>query len=193
VSTRVSSLLVIVALGSLLGCGPKVIVATGTTLGLKATPGDGQTRPPQVTLGYKRAEVAIVPTDGKDANGTEDAYSAMAAFDFSSKWFGKTELSSFIATGNAARDIQGENDEFITAVANATAVPVAGDVQARKVALIERWNSLTEAEAGQILVTLGRAVRTGNTAKEELQDAIARANAPDDLVAIENAFTANGV
>jgi len=90
----------------MIGCGPRVIVTTGTTLGLAATPGDGQSRPPQVTLGYKRAELALVPTGGDQATSTADASSALAAFYFSTRWFGATELSSFIGTGHAARDIQ---------------------------------------------------------------------------------------
>ena len=88
------------------GCGPRVTVTTGTTIGLKATPGDGYTRPPQVTFGYKRAELALVPTVGTHATATEDAFSTLAAFYFSTEWFGQTELSSFIGTGHAARRIQ---------------------------------------------------------------------------------------
>jgi hypothetical protein len=88
------------------GCGPRVILTTGTTIGLKATPGDGYTRPPQVTFGYKRAEAAVVPTKGTVALEGEDAYSTLAAFHFSTEFFGKTELDSFISTGRAALDIQ---------------------------------------------------------------------------------------
>jgi hypothetical protein len=192
VSAR-ATLLILTALAVVTGCGPKVIIATGTTLGLKATPGDGQTRPPQVTLGYKRAEVAIVPTDGDDASGTEDAYSAMAAFDFRSEWFGKTELSSFIATGNAARDVQGKHDEFITAVANATAVPVTAAMQDRKQALIERWGGLSRTQATNILGRIARPIQTHNTAQEEVQDAIAQANTDSALLALEQAFNDEGV
>lgn len=103
------------------GCtGLRVIITTGTTIGLKATPGDGQTRSPQVTLGYKRAELALVPTAGTHASATEDAFSTLAAFYFNTKWFGRTELSSFLATGAAARDIQQQPD-FQKEIAEATA------------------------------------------------------------------------
>lgn len=101
---------------NLTACGPRILVSTGTTLGLKATPGDGQTRPPQVTFGYKRAEVAFIPTKGQIATSTvdkdptklngNDAFSTLAAIHFKTEWFGKTELQSFVGTGIAARDIQ---------------------------------------------------------------------------------------
>jgi hypothetical protein len=96
-----------------------VFISTGTTIGLKATPGDGQTRLPQVTFGYKRAELALVPTAGTHATDTEDAFSTLAAFYFSTQWFGETELSSFIGTGYAAQNIQqqaGFQQEILKAV-----------------------------------------------------------------------------
>lgn len=91
---------------TLAACGPRVLISTGTTIGLKATPGDGYTRPPQATLGYKRAETALVPTSGGKATSTTDAFSTLAAIYFKTKWFGKTELRSFVGTGTAARDVQ---------------------------------------------------------------------------------------
>lgn len=87
------------------GCGPRVLIATGTTIGLKANPGDPQGgRSPQVTFGYKRAELALIATKGTGATeaGT-DAYSTFASFGFKTQWFGDTELASFMATGFAAR------------------------------------------------------------------------------------------
>lgn len=92
---------------TLSACGPRVIISTGTTIGLKATPGDGYTRPPQVTLGYKRAETALVPTAGAKATSTADAFSTLAVIHFSTLWFGTTELQSFLGTGIAARELQG--------------------------------------------------------------------------------------
>jgi len=63
-----ASVAILVGACLIAGCGPRVLIATGTTLGLKATPGDGQSRPPQVTLGYKRAEAALIPTSGGNAH-----------------------------------------------------------------------------------------------------------------------------
>jgi len=97
----------VLGMGALLltsACKPRVIIVTGTTLGLKATPGDGNSRPPQVTLGYKRAEAALVPTSGAAADDHgRDAFSTMAAFDFRTRWFGQTELASFVGTDRRAR------------------------------------------------------------------------------------------
>ena len=82
----VSSFVVLFALVAT-ACGPRVIISTGTTIGLKATPGDGYTRPPQVTLAYKRAETAFVPTKGDIATASDDAFSTLAALHFSTEWF----------------------------------------------------------------------------------------------------------
>jgi hypothetical protein len=106
-----------------LGCGPRMTVVTSTSLGLHATPGDGNTQPPQVSLAYKRSEVAVIPTgaggghrapepksgeEGEEAKNKpvdSDLFSALTAFGFQTTWFGKTALNSVIATGHAARDI----------------------------------------------------------------------------------------
>jgi hypothetical protein len=71
-----------------------------------------------VTFGYKRAEVAFVPT-GKDPGakpGTTDAYSTLAAFRLAANWFSATKIEQFIATGHAARDIQKAPNEFTKAL-----------------------------------------------------------------------------
>jgi hypothetical protein len=103
------ALLALAFLACLAGCGTRVIIATGTTIGLKATPGDGASRPPQMTLGYKRAEASIVPTRGVAVGNDADAFSTLAAFHFETRFFGTTELDSFISTGRAAVDIQQES------------------------------------------------------------------------------------
>ena len=102
------------------GCStrPRIIVATGTTLGIKATPGDGQVRPPQVVVGYKRAEAALIPVegggakakDGSEASGKpivmqQDVASTVASFYLKSEWTAGTEIRSFIGTGVAAQHI----------------------------------------------------------------------------------------
>lgn len=103
------------------GCniGPRMIVVTGTTIGLHASPGDMQSRPPSVTFAYKRSELAIVPTAGSPATekGTNstDAYSAFCAFYADMHWFGTSTVSQAIATGHAAREIV-TNAAFISAI-----------------------------------------------------------------------------
>ena len=95
------------------GCARRMTVSTGTTIGLHATPGDGKSQTPQVTLAYKRAEMALVPTGGKAATKEPDAdsYSALAIVDFRTRWFGGTSIDQFVATGHAARDIQEQGNE----------------------------------------------------------------------------------
>jgi hypothetical protein len=188
----------IVAMATVLlaaACQPHVIISTGTTLGLKATPGDGESRPPQVTLGYKRAEVALVPTNGDAAHekGT-DAFSTLAAFDFRTRWFGQTELSSFIATGLTARDIQGDrhNDEFERAFAAATLTEVEQPLQDRRVALSERARGLSDADDRTILGKVGRSIRAHQTAAQAVGEAILVANTETSVKALENAFDAVG-
>ncbi len=122
------------------GCatGPRMTIATGTSIGLQATPGDAQTRPPQVTFAYKRSELAIVPTGQarakKKNSDNSDAYSSFAVVDFKTKWFKDTELRQFVASGHAARDIQETNSEFPAAmVAASTSIldPVSATEQIR--------------------------------------------------------------
>lgn len=104
-----------------LGCGPRMNIVTSTSLGLHATPGDGSSQPPQVSIAYKRSEVAVIPAGGgggvdvpdDDSGSTttderrqdRDLFSAITAYGFQTQWFGKTALDSVIATGHAARMI----------------------------------------------------------------------------------------
>lgn len=113
------ALLIGIVGGSGSGCARRMTVATGTIIGLHATPGDGQSQLPQVTFAYKRAELALVPTAGKSAssNPNSDAFSALAIIDFRTKWFRGTSIDQFIATGHASRDIQEPGSEFTRALA----------------------------------------------------------------------------
>lgn len=94
------------------GCGGnRLYVVTGTSVGLHCTPGDGSTTPPQVSLAYKRTELAIIPTTAAGATTDTDAYSSLAGFDFKSHFFGETALHQFISTGFASRKLL-ENPAF---------------------------------------------------------------------------------
>ena len=114
------------------GCARRMTIVTGTTIGLHATPGDGQSQAPQVTLAYKRAELALVPTAGTSASNEppSDAYSSLAIIDFRTKWFRGTAIDQFIATGHASRDIQEQGDEFTTALAKFAKTDSAGRLRA---------------------------------------------------------------
>ncbi len=105
----------------LLGCGgPRFSIITATNMGLNINSGDGNTRPPQVAVAYKRTELALVPTGRNhaikdpDIKKNKDAYSSLAGYHFYTEWFGPTTLSQFISTGHASRDIQ--TDVFRNAV-----------------------------------------------------------------------------
>jgi len=118
-------LLLTLLLIGMAGCRARMTVTTGTTVGLVANPGDGNTRPPRVTLAYRRAETAFVPTDEKNARKEDgknsDCYSALAFIDFRTKWFGETSIAQFIGTGHAARNLVSTDDKFASAFTKAVA------------------------------------------------------------------------
>ena len=62
------------------GCGgqDRVIVTTGTQVGLEATPGDATTQAPSVSFGYKRVELALVPVhpQSKEKNSSDSSAKA---------------------------------------------------------------------------------------------------------------------
>lgn len=170
------------------GCGTRVGIVTGTTIGLKATPGNGSTRPPQITFGYRRAEAAIVPTKGAKATPTTDAYSTLAAFHLQTEWFGDTEITSFIGTGTAAKGILGPGTTFTDAFAAATLGVVPEDIQARRKRLADQLAPLTEDQAKEALALAGYPTRANKTAKESLQDGILDAVTDAQLMKLESAF-----
>ena len=118
---KTSHLLLLAALvaafgGAGSGCARRMTVTTGTVIGLVANPGDGQSQPPQITFAYKRAEMALVPTSGQPATNSagvkSDAFSSLTLVNFQTKFFGKTSIDQFFATGHASRDIQTQGTEF---------------------------------------------------------------------------------
>lgn len=171
---------------SLSACGPRVIISTGTTVGMKATPGDGYTRPPQVTLGYKRAESALISTAGEKATDTSDTFSTLAAFHLKSFWFGDTELHSFVGTGIAAREVQGT--DFQQGFAAATLGQVPASIQARRIHLNKQRGSLVETEAQRVLDLAGYYKVANKTSCSSLQDYILGATTEPQLMRLEAAF-----
>jgi hypothetical protein len=106
--------LLLTATALLAACSsPRMTIITGTSVGLHLTPGNGQETPPQVSLAYKRTELALIPVSraGAHKTGTSvtnavDAYSSLAGFDFRSSFFGGTiQLQQFISTGFASREL----------------------------------------------------------------------------------------
>jgi hypothetical protein len=183
---------VVVLAVALAGCGPRLLISTGTTLGLKATPGNVEGgRPPQVTLGYKRAEVSLVPTRGTNATRApgaprEDAFSTLAAFDFRTAWFGKTELSSFVATGFASREIQ--KGTFPQTFATTALSVLPSDLAARRSALASKQAALDESGAQAVLDRAGLPRKSGADAKTSLWEYVFDAQTDVLLRQLEVAF-----
>jgi hypothetical protein len=199
--SRFGGAMAMIALGlawtcGLAGCGTRVITTTGTTLGLKASPGDGQTRPPQVTFGYKRAEASMIPTKGNGATrvpndpdhaNNVDAYSTLSTFYFSTEWFGSTHIASFIGTGFAARDIIGDGT-FARSFASATVRSLPASLQNRRVQLDGQLRSLSDAQVRQALDVLGVPVAAGLTPQQTLQAVIGDAQSEAQIARIGDAF-----
>jgi hypothetical protein len=188
---------ILLALSLLLpACAPRVIVATGTTLGIRATPGDGQTRPPQVVLGYKRAEAALIPVEGGGAqtNGDEmktDAASIVASFYLKSEWTAGTEIRSFIGSGFAARSIVGDS-WFSYAFANAALSNLPSHIVDRRERLAAQLRALNrnESSAERVLSLAQLSKKTNRTATESLRVYILDATTDADLRKLETAFAA---
>ena len=63
---------------AILGCSNYLVFTTSTKFGIDASQDGNQ--PPKVILGYKRAEVAIIPAEHKAATETEDIYAVLGDF-----------------------------------------------------------------------------------------------------------------
>lgn len=68
----------IVATATLSGCNNYLVFTTATKFGIDASQDGNQ--PPKVVLGYKRAELAIIPASHKAATETEDTYAVLSDF-----------------------------------------------------------------------------------------------------------------
>jgi len=193
-----ATMVLAVAAGALCGCANRVMIVTGTTVGLRASPGDGAARPPEVALAYKRAETAFVPTAAKTVTKDGgDAYSTLAVFALRTEWFSETRISSLIATGHAAREIQGESgvDEFNKAFAQPTLVVPPAEIAARQKALIDRLAALAtrdaanlEKQALKILTASGLSKVANKSAAESLQDRITETKDVATLERLESTF-----
>ena len=179
------------------GCAPHVIIATGTTLGIKATPGDGQTRPPQVVLGYKRAEAAVIPVEGggaqmKDKEVEKDAASTVASFYLKSQWTDATEIRSFIGSGFAARNIV-KDEVFATNFAVAATPRLSTETKARQKHLADLLGRLDETKATAILDTADLKLKPGRNAVQSLRVHIVDAKTKAALDTLESAFAVEGI
>ena len=72
------SIFTVASLTSLSGCNNYLVFTTSTKFGIDASQDGNQ--PPKVVLGYKRAELAIIPSDHKAATEIEDTYAVLSDF-----------------------------------------------------------------------------------------------------------------
>lgn len=63
---------------SIFGCNNYLVFTTSTKFGIDISQDAGQ--PPKMVLGYKRAEIAIIPSDRKPATSNDDAYAVLSDF-----------------------------------------------------------------------------------------------------------------
>jgi hypothetical protein len=178
------------------GCAsnPHVIIATGTTLGIKATPGDGQTRPPQLVVGYKRAEVAVIPVDATGAQRDDarvvqkEAASTVASFYMKNTWTSETVIRSFIGTGFAARSVV-EKPAFQEEMSRAVQTARQPAAALREM-LKAHWAALNgdEARAQKILDLAEYPRKTARSAVESLRDYIEGAGTAAALARLASAF-----
>lgn len=111
------SALILMGQALLSGCNNYLVFTTATKFGIDISQEAGQ--PPTMVLGYKRAEVAIIPAKHKLANATEDAYAVLSNFCVManpsiSDWINSAsntagvkdslQIRSIFATGLAARE-----------------------------------------------------------------------------------------
>lgn len=102
------SALILMGQALLSGCNNYLVFTTSTKFGLDVSQEAGQL--PKMSLGYKRAEAAIIPAEHNRANDTEDTYAVLSAFcvmanpsilDWSNDGL---QILSIFATGLAARE-----------------------------------------------------------------------------------------
>lgn len=77
-STLGHVLFALIPLVGLSGCNNYLVFTTSTKFGIDASQDGNQ--PPKVVLGYKRAELAIIPADHKAATEAEDTYAVLSNF-----------------------------------------------------------------------------------------------------------------
>ncbi len=115
----VLAIAVLISVGTLPGCNNYLVFTTATKFAIDVSQDGNQ--PPKVVLGYKRAEVAVIPAEHRAATATEDTYAVLGNFCVMANpslydWIGSMikkensqdikdslQIRSVFATGMAAR------------------------------------------------------------------------------------------
>lgn len=105
------------------GCNNYLVFTTATKFGLDVSQEAGQ--PPKMLVGYKRAEIAIIPATHTNADETKDTYSVLGDFcvhadpSLRAWWDGikgapnvadSLQIRSLFVTGYAAQEAAGDKD-----------------------------------------------------------------------------------
>lgn len=200
------------------GCAPNAIMFHETSkVGFNTQYQPDSSQPVNVTLGYKRRIVAVVPSRDAEKRDTyeivtfEDkvtkqkmevfrpkgeALSMVSRFDVVAKPNEGVAITNYFATGFAARVLTGENTDQETAkgvkallAAPASLNAVDANIQSRRKALMLKLGGLDETKAQRWLSEAGMQKQPHKTATDTLQDSIARAESKATLAEIEAAYS----
>lgn len=200
------------------GCAPNAIMFHETSkVGFNTQYQPDSSQPVNVTFGYKRRIVAVVPSRDAEKRDTyeivtfEDkvtkqkmevfrpkgeALSMVSRFDVVAKPNEGVAITNYFATGFAARVLTGENTEQDVAkgvkallAAPATLNAVDENTQNRKVALMQKLEPLDENKAQRWLSEAGIQKHPQKNAKNTLQDVIARTETKGGLAELEAAYS----
>ena len=125
------AIMALIGTTTLPGCNNYLVFTTATKFAIDVSQDGNQ--PPKVVLGYKRAEVAVIPAEHRAATATEDTYAVLGNFCVManpslSDWIGSMikkgnpdslQIRSVFATGMAARQAA-ETKEIQSFFARAT-------------------------------------------------------------------------
>lgn len=200
------------------GCAPNAIIFHETSkVGFNTQYQPDSSQPVNVTFGYKRRIVAVVPSRDAEKRDTyaivtfEDkatkqkmevfrpkgeALSMVSRFDVVAKPNEGVAITNYFATGFAARVLTGENTDQETAkgvkallTAPASLNAVDANTQSRRKALMLKLGGLDETKAQRWLSEAGMQKQLQKTATDTLQDAIARAESKTALAEFEAAYS----
>lgn len=200
------------------GCAPNAIMFHETAkFGFNTQYQPDSSQPVNVTLGFKRRIAAVVPSRDVEQKDTYEvvkivdpatqqemhvfrpkgeALSMVSRFDVVAKPNEGVAITNYFATGLAARVLTGAGTDEVAAkgvkallAAPATLNAVDENIQNRRVALMQKLGALDENKAQRWLAEAGVQKHPRKTAKDTLQDIIARTETKAGLAELEAAYS----